>query len=49
MVCSLIVVLGTLFGTKWSGGNLFGINMLFHDFHLCCGLLLMMLSLLRIS
>jgi hypothetical protein len=30
-VSSLFIVLGTLFipfGTKWSGGNLFGINML---------------------
>jgi hypothetical protein len=45
-------VLGTLFvlfGTKWSGGNLFGINMLSHDFHLSYGLLFVKLSLLRIS
>jgi hypothetical protein len=51
-VCSLFVALGTLFvlfGTKLSSGNLFGINMLFNDFHLSCELLFIMLSLLGIS
>ena len=41
-VSSLFIVLGTLFvlfWTKWSGENLFGINMLSHDFLLFCGLL----------
>jgi len=42
-ICSLFLALGTLFvlfETKLSDGNLFGINRLFHDFHLSCGLLL---------
>ena len=48
---SLFVVLETLFvlfGTKLSDGNLFGINMLFRNIHLSCGLLFMNLSLLKI-
>jgi len=42
----LLGTLFVLFKTKWIGGNLFGINMLFHDFHLSYRLLFMKLSLL---
>jgi hypothetical protein len=42
-ICCAWNDLFVLFMTKLSGGNLFGINMLFHDFHLSCGLLFMML------
>jgi hypothetical protein len=50
-VFSLIVVLETLFAClgQSCGGNLFGINMLFRDFHLSYQLLFMKLSVLRIS
>jgi hypothetical protein len=45
----VLVTLFVMFRTTWSGGILFGINMLFHDFHLSCELLFMKLSLLKIS